>query len=270
MSSLKRIRRAKHDKENPYYMAARSTAQDKGISYDALGMLNYILSKPDDWEIQPHDLEREKCGRDKVYIVLKELIKAHYVERVYHRNDKKRIIAVEYIAHEKPVDLLPEKPDMGFPDMEKPDMENPHSIQDTDSLQSTELEQNREKRARKRDSTTPHEYILEWAKVRGIDSVNIGAPIHTAKDTASAKRMARWDVPPTNEEISAAITASKAPKYAFQWLEEDIPKRRLELKPAPVQETKTEKPKGSRGPSIASQMEAKFQEWNANRERGVS
>lgn len=74
MTSEKRIHRAKHDTENPYYIASRDTAQDKLISYDALGMLNYILSKPDDWVVQPSDLEREKCKRGKVYSILKVLI----------------------------------------------------------------------------------------------------------------------------------------------------------------------------------------------------
>lgn len=113
--SEKRIHRAKHDTENPYYIASRQTAQDKSITYDALGLLNYVLSKPDDWVIQPSDLEREKCKRGKVYSILKELIKSGYIERVYHRDDKQRIVMVEYVAHEMPVieKPLPENPEMG-------------------------------------------------------------------------------------------------------------------------------------------------------------
>lgn len=227
MTSEKRIHRAKHDTENPYYIASRETAQDKAISYDALGMLNYILSKPDDWIIQPTDLEREKCKRNKVYSILKELIETNYIERIYHRNEKKQVVMVEYVAHEQPLvkKPLPEKPEV-----EKPKVENRHSteyrrVQSTENTQSTE--------GNKRTKVLPalHEYIQMWAEVRGIDSVNIGAPIHTKYDTACAKRMAKWETPPTCEEIKAAISASKSKTYAFQWLEKDIPAARLLKKP---------------------------------------
>lgn len=93
------IRRANHTSD-PFYRAARATAQDKKISYDALGMLNYLLSKPDNWKVQPADLERTDCGRNKVYRVLKALIAAGYVQRIIHRDDKGRTIEVEYIVYE--------------------------------------------------------------------------------------------------------------------------------------------------------------------------
>lgn len=105
---------------DPFYRAARKTAQDKTISYDALGMMNYLLSKPDDWHIQPKDLERHVCGRDKVYKILRELIAAKYVERIIHRDAKGRTVEVEYILHELK-HPLPENPYL-----DKPDMDNQH------------------------------------------------------------------------------------------------------------------------------------------------
>lgn len=72
-----------------------------------------------------------------------------------------------------------------------------------------------------------HPLIKVWAEVRRIDTINIGAPVYTAKDLALAKRMAKWDVPPTADEIRAVIKDSKAEKYRFDWLETDIPKMRL-------------------------------------------
>lgn len=123
-----KIRRAKHDKENPYYMASRATAQDKNITYEALGLLNYILSKPDDWEIQPTDLEREGCGRNRVYRLLNELINRNYIERLYTRDKKGRVRSVDYVAHETPYveKPLPENQEMDNQDMEKQEMENGH------------------------------------------------------------------------------------------------------------------------------------------------
>lgn len=72
-----------------------------------------------------------------------------------------------------------------------------------------------------------HSYIQAWADVRGIDAVNIGAPIYSERDLKQAKRMAKWAIPPTVEEIKAAIAASKSKDYLFAWLEADIPKARL-------------------------------------------
>lgn len=223
MTSAKRIHRAQHDKENPYYIAARDTAQDKCISYDALGMLNYILSKPDDWDIQPDDLRREKCEIKKVYSILKELIAATYVERIYHRDAKKRITMVEYVAHEKP---LSQNLQVG-----KQQVGKGNRYTKVHKVHSTKVT----KREKPTPSTTAplHPLIALWATIRKIDAVNIGAPIFTNKDLATAKRMAKWDTPPTEDEIKNAITNSKALAYAFQWLEGDIPKLRLQNAPKP-------------------------------------
>ncbi len=80
----------------------------------------------------------------------------------------------------------------------------------------------------------PHPLIKVWAEVLGIDTINIGAPVYTTRDLALAKRMAKWEAPPTDDEIRTVIKASKAQKYHFDWLEGDIPKMRL-AKSKPVE-----------------------------------
>lgn len=127
-----KIRRAKHDKENPYYMAARATSQDKALSYEALGILHYILSKPDDWEIQPLDLVRTGCKRNRVYRLLNELIQHQYIERIYERNEKGRILSVEYVAHENPLATspLPTMQEMDMQEVDIPEMEKRHITKD--------------------------------------------------------------------------------------------------------------------------------------------
>ena len=44
------IRKAKN-KDNPYVMMAKSAVQDDKLSWKATGLLSYILSLPDDWQI---------------------------------------------------------------------------------------------------------------------------------------------------------------------------------------------------------------------------
>ena len=73
------FRRAIHNKQNPYLMVKRDTVQNQNLSYEARGMLVYILSQPDDWRVQPSELITPLCGRDKVYRILKELIEAKYI-----------------------------------------------------------------------------------------------------------------------------------------------------------------------------------------------
>lgn len=97
------------------------------------------------------------------------------------------------------------------------------------------------KRSTPRTETPMHPLIAAWATCRGIDAVNIGAPIFTTKDLALAKRMAKWDSPPTTEEITTAVKVSKADKYPFMWLEQDIPKQRLNAAPKPQDEPKRDK-----------------------------
>lgn len=131
------IRAERHDQ--PYFMLARSVAQNTALSYEALGLLTYLLSKPGDWVVQPDTLMRVKSGRDKVYRLLRELIAAGHVEKRAHRGDHQRIAGVEYIVYEIPrvVSPLPEKPDTVKPDTEKPDTANPH-ITDKREKQTTE------------------------------------------------------------------------------------------------------------------------------------
>lgn len=115
-----RIRRAQHDKENPYYFACRATSQNKSLSYEALGLLHYVLSKPDNWIVQPSDLERVGCKRNRVYKLLNELISLGYIERIYNRDSRGRVESVDYITHEAPFteSPLPEKQEMDLQEME--------------------------------------------------------------------------------------------------------------------------------------------------------
>lgn len=61
------------------FAIVRGVAQNPNLSYEALGMLTFLLSQPDDYVIEADKLTREGCGRDKVYRILKELSEAGYI-----------------------------------------------------------------------------------------------------------------------------------------------------------------------------------------------
>lgn len=86
------LQRAEHNKANPYAQIRRDMLQDRDLSFEARGLLGYLLSKPNDWTIIISDLQ-QNCGRDKVRRVIKELIAAHYIkERTKIIDDKTKRI----------------------------------------------------------------------------------------------------------------------------------------------------------------------------------
>ncbi len=125
----KTIIRAAHDKKNPYVMIRRAVPQDKRLSWEARGVMAYLLSKPDDWSIQANDL-RQHCGRDKVYSILKELTENGYLERVQWVDETGKFDSFEYRLHETPLTPLPETAE--------PDTANPHHTYNKDSELNTD------------------------------------------------------------------------------------------------------------------------------------
>lgn len=115
------IRRAKGP-EDPYARISKSLAKDGSLSFEARGVMLYLLSKPDDWEIQFTDVEKAgKIGRDKRQRIFAELELHGYFERVEDRTSGQ--FGYDYIVHEEP---LPENPvavsgpQPGLPVPEKP------------------------------------------------------------------------------------------------------------------------------------------------------
>jgi len=79
-------------RKNQFYVLPTTTIEDNRLSWEARGMLVYLLSKPDHWEVRVEDLLArtrnclgKRSGRDKVYSILKELQMAGYVVRQYDR-----------------------------------------------------------------------------------------------------------------------------------------------------------------------------------------
>lgn len=110
-----------------FMMLPNATAQNLKLSYEALGMLTYIQSLPEDWILHVSTLAREGCGRDKSYRIIAELIEKGYAKRERILNEKKQVTRVEYEVSDFPEFLeanpLPEKPDMDLPDMENQELQ---------------------------------------------------------------------------------------------------------------------------------------------------
>lgn len=119
------IRRAIRNADHPYFPSSRAAAQDTSLTYEAAGLLWYLLSKPDTWNVIPSTLLRKGEGkkhgtsRGRIYKLLNELIGAGYIERIIVRDERGRMADVEYVIHESP--------SAEFQDTVKPDAVNQHN-----------------------------------------------------------------------------------------------------------------------------------------------
>ena len=115
------IIRARHDKSDPYFRFRRATAQDARLSWAARGVLAYLFSKPDDWEINAQAMMREgDLGRDGLYRVLGELREAGYVIRKQERRADGTLGRWVTDVHETPILDRIETPLPALPDPAQP------------------------------------------------------------------------------------------------------------------------------------------------------
>lgn len=78
-------------KEREYVSIANAILQDKSLSWEARGIMAYLLSKPDGWECRNYDLVNQgPAGKSIIQRVLKELQEAGYIYR-YRKSDGHKI-----------------------------------------------------------------------------------------------------------------------------------------------------------------------------------
>lgn len=95
-------------RKNQFYTLPTATIEDDRLSWEARGLLVYLLSKPDKWVVQPRDLiNRTKnaigksAGKDKVYGIINELRAAGYIYRELRREGG-NFVGVDYEVSETP------------------------------------------------------------------------------------------------------------------------------------------------------------------------
>lgn len=77
---------------------------DNNLTFKAKGILLYLLSRPDDWQIYESEiLKHTKDGKDSLKSGIKELEEVGYVARTRKRNDKGHLNGYEYLVYEYPI-----------------------------------------------------------------------------------------------------------------------------------------------------------------------
>jgi len=76
------VLRKRKGKDDPYARIAKTVVNNGKLSWEARGMLAYLLGKPDDWTISFWDLvNHSPSGAHKTRRILKELELEGYVKR---------------------------------------------------------------------------------------------------------------------------------------------------------------------------------------------
>lgn len=98
--------------EQPFTTFSNALLNDDSLNPEALGVLVYLLSKPGNWNVMPGAVgKRFGCGRDKIYRILLDLIKAGYASRETDRDSAGVIKGWNYlVSNEK--SPLPENPEV--------------------------------------------------------------------------------------------------------------------------------------------------------------
>jgi hypothetical protein len=106
--------------------------EDEALTPEALGVLLYLMSKPDDWIVRPSQLQKRfSTGRDKMRNILSLLEDIGYIRRERVRSEQTGLFAsTEYVVSDTPDTTSngiprPENPSVDDPRPENPSPENP-------------------------------------------------------------------------------------------------------------------------------------------------
>ena len=103
--------------ENPYVMIDRRPIDNPVLSFKAKGILTYLMSRPDGWEVSVSDLINHATdGEDSIRSGLKELKQAGHM-RYSKMRERGRITGWLIEVYELP---HTDFPDVAFPDVENP------------------------------------------------------------------------------------------------------------------------------------------------------
>ncbi|MDH9161270.1 conserved phage C-terminal domain-containing protein [Staphylococcus succinus] len=77
---------------------------DSNLTFKSKGILLYLLSRPDDWQIYESEiLKHTNDGKDSLKSGIRELEDVGYVVRTRKRNDKGHLNGYEYLVYEHPI-----------------------------------------------------------------------------------------------------------------------------------------------------------------------
>ncbi len=198
--------RVKTKKDN-YATIANESLQDARLSWQARGMLAYLLSLADNWEVRlEHLIKQSPSGRDFVCSILRELKKYRYLVQEQGRDEKGRLIKQCYNLYETPVPLEP-KPDA--PEPAQPLTANPDTANPT--LQITKVTNNKKTTAIGQGTESTHHSTACAADASSfVSQTTLAAPQPTAPCASSHPKPDGFiqpsELPPEQQVIGEKLT----------------------------------------------------------------
>ena len=114
------------EKTRDYTVMSNHHLRNADLSLKAKGLLSMMLSLPEEWNYTTRGLAAIcKEGADCIGSALKELERTGYIVRNRLRDNKGKIVDVEYVIYETPRKPNLDRPHEGSPDADCPDTENP-------------------------------------------------------------------------------------------------------------------------------------------------
>ena len=97
------IMRFSKGRKNPYFQMHNATVNNKKLSLKAKGLLAYLVSKPDHWYVNYHDLVSSSTdGIKSVRSTIKELMTTGYLVRSQIRKENGQFGYYDFTIYEKP------------------------------------------------------------------------------------------------------------------------------------------------------------------------
>jgi len=189
------IRRRKSYTDN-FTIIDRRALEDKRLSWRARGLLAYLMSKPDHWDVSVvHLVKQGDVSKDTVYSMLKELIKHGYAEQSRERKADGTLGATEYVITDFP-------PNPVLPEQVEPVLVNPTQVS-TDIKQVLKVSNNAADAAEKKSRGSrecPEDFIPSEktaAKVREhhphLTSADLDEGLRQMKRYVFAKARKDWN-----------------------------------------------------------------------------
>lgn len=91
-------------RDNPFVQIDKRCLDDERLTWAAKGILAYLLSKPDDWEVKMSDLQKKakKAGRDFVQNCMNELKEVGYATLETSRKKDGTLAGKKWVVTEEP------------------------------------------------------------------------------------------------------------------------------------------------------------------------
>lgn len=171
-------------KERNYTVMCNNHLRNEKLSWKGKGLMSYLLSLPDDWQIYLSELEKHATdGKDSLRTAIKELEEQGYLSKKQRINKKGYFDGYEYTIYEIPKEIpVAENPSTDNPKTENPPLLITDIYKYTDSTNEFTLSNESEEKPKEVKHSKPEKPKKEKKPKEEKTQSNIEARICEIKD----------------------------------------------------------------------------------------